>query len=328
MKVLITGGTGFIGSRLALKCAVTGHQVTVLGQENTQAEAANKKLVETKGVQVVLASVTDPQLTDLLHGFDIVFHLAAAQHEMNVPDQRFWDVNVKGTKNILEASVKAGVRRFVHGSTIGVYGAALDGMLYESSATKPDNIYGITKLEGEKAVLSFGVKLPVTVVRISETYGPGDHRLLKLFKAIKKQAFLMIGKGTNSHHLIFIDDLCEALLMVAFSSQAQGETFVVAGKDVVTTNEMVSIIAAKLGTGTWRFHAPLYPFMALATVLEKTLRPLNVQPPLHRRRLDFFKKSFAFSQDKTRNLLGFNPRVGFREGVSATCDWYREMGYL
>jgi nucleoside-diphosphate-sugar epimerase len=328
MKVLITGGTGFIGSRLALKCAVAGDQVTVLGQENTPAEAANKKVVETKGAKVILASVTDPKLSDLLKGFDIVFHLAAAQHEMNVPDQRFWDVNVKGTKNILEASFKAGVRRFVHGSTIGVYGAALDGMLHENSATKPDNIYGITKLEGEKAVLSFREKVPVTVVRISETYGPGDHRLLKLFKAIEKKAFFMIGKGTNSHHLIYIDDLCEALLKAAFAPKAEGETFVLAGRDVVTTNEMVSIIAAKLGTDTWRFHAPLYPFIALATVLEKTLRPLNVQPPLHRRRLDFFKKSFAFSQDKTRNVIGFNPRVSFSEGISSTCDWYREMGYL
>ncbi len=234
---------------------------------------------------------------------------------------------LRGQKIFFEASVKAGVRRFVHGSTIGVYGAALDGMLDEASATKPDNIYGITKLEGEKAVLSFGA-IPVTVMRISETYGPGDHRLLKLFKAVKKKAFFMIGKGTNSHHLIYIDDLCEALLTAASSPKAEGETFVLAGKDVITTNEMVAIIAAKVGTDTWRFHAPLYPFMALATVLEKTLRPLNVQPPLHRRRLDFFKKSFAFSQEKTRNVLGFNPRVSFREGVGATADWYRQMGYL
>ena len=328
MNVLITGGTGFIGSRLALKCALAGHQVTVLGQENTPAEAANKKLLDAQGIKVVLASVIDPQLGNLLDGFDLVFHLAAAQHEMNVPDQRFWDVNVKGTKNILEASLKAGVRRFVHGSTIGVYGAALHGTLDETSETQPDNIYGITKLEGEKAVRSFGEKLPVTVVRISETYGPGDHRLLKLFKAIQKKAFFMIGPGTNRHHLIYIDDLCDALLTAASAPKAEGEIFVLAGKDIVTTNEMVAIIAAKLNVKTRSFHAPLTPFMALATVLEKTLRPLNMQPPLHRRRLDFFKKSFAFSQDKTRNVLGFNPRVSFREGVSATADWYREMAYL
>jgi len=275
-----------------------------------------------------LSSVIDSSIGDWLQGFEVVFHLAAAQHEMNVPDQKFWDVNVKGTKNILEASAKAGIRRFIHGSTIGVYGAALDGMLDEGSAIQPDNIYGITKLEGEKAVFSFRQQLPVTVVRISETYGPGDHRLLKLFKAIKKKAFFMIGPGTNRHHLIYIDDLCEALLSAATTQGAEGELFVLAGKEVVTSEEMVAIIAATLGTKTWRLHAPLYPVMALATVLERTLRPMNIQPPLYRRRLDFFKKSFVFSQTKTLKVLGFTPCVGFREGVRATADWYRQMGYL
>jgi nucleoside-diphosphate-sugar epimerase len=328
MKVLITGGTGFIGSRLALRCAAAGHQVRVLGQENTLAEAANSKLLKTKGAEVVLASVNDSNIRDWLNGFEVVFHLAATQHEMNVPDRRFWDVNVEGTINILNASTKVGVDRFVHGSTIGVYGAALEGMLDESSATKPDNIYGITKLEGEKAVLSSGKDLPVTVVRISETYGPGDRRLLKLFKAINKKAFFMVGHGTNRHHLIYIDDLCEGLLRAATAPKAKGETFVLSGKDIVTSNEMVAIIADTLGTTTWRFHAPLSPFVALATLMEKTLRPLNVQPPLHRRRLDFFKKSFAFSQEKVRNVLEFKPCVSFRDGVNETTGWYRQMGYL
>ena len=303
MKIFITGGTGFIGSRLALTYAGLGHTVTVLGQENTPAEVANRKLLAANNVMVALASVTESKVGDLMRGTDFVFHLAATQHEMNVPDKRFWDVNVEGTKNLLQAAQETGVRRFVHGSTIGVYGAALDGMLDEASPTKPDNIYGITKLEGEKAVLSFRTKLPVTVVRISETYGPGDHRLLKLFKAIDKKAFIMIGEGSNRHHLIYIDDLCRAFLAAAESPVAQGEIFVFAGKDIVTTNEMVAAIAEKLGKSTWRVHAPLSPFMALAATLEMTLRPLNIQPPLHRRRLDFFRKSFAFAHEKARSLL-------------------------
>ena len=127
MKVFITGGTGFIGSRLALSCASAGHQVAVLGQENTAAEVANRTLLDSKGIQILLRSVNEPDICHQLRGIDIVFHLAATQHEMNVPDQRFWEVNVKGTKNMLNAAAKAGVRQFVHGSTIGVYGAALDG---------------------------------------------------------------------------------------------------------------------------------------------------------------------------------------------------------
>jgi dihydroflavonol-4-reductase len=327
MNVLITGGTGFIGSRLALKCVEKGHSVTVLGQENTPAEAANKRLLESKGIKVVLASVTDEALHDL-QGFTVVYHLAATQHEMNVPDQKFWDVNVKGTKKIIEASAKNGVRRFVHGSTIGVYGAALAGEIDEQSPVRPDNIYGVTKLEGEKIVLSFRDKLPITVVRISETYGPGDHRLIKLFRAIKKNAFFVIGDGTNRHHPIYIDDLTDALLLAAIVETAEGEVFVLPGKDIVTTDQMVAIIAGQLGAKTRRFHAPLFPFDALAILLETALRPLKIQPPLHPRRLDFFKKSFILSQKKARNVLGFAPKVSFHQGAAETIKWYSTMGYL
>ena len=329
MKVLITGGTGFIGSRLALQLLEKGHTVTILGQENNEAEAANKHLVAAKGGKVVLASVTEREkIVSVLQGIDLVYHLAAAQHEANVPDQKFWDVNVSGTENVLQASVQAGVKRLIHGSTIGVYGTALEGQIDEQTALKPDNIYGITKREGEKLVRSFLDKLPAVIIRISETYGPGDRRLLKLFKAIKKKMFVMIGPGKNIHHLIYIDDLIAGFLLAASAEAAVGETFVLAGKDALTTNEMVAIIAEHLGSQVPKMRAPLPLFLLLAATTETVLRPLGIQPPLHRRRMDFFKKSFVFSQQHARTVLGFVPQYSFRQGVIATTQWYVEQGYL
>src|SRR5678809_506559 len=122
MNILITGGTGFIGSRLALKCLEDGHSVKILGRENNAAESENRKLLESNGIKITLGSVTESdKVYEVCQGIDLVYHLAAAQHEANVPDQHFWEVNVTGTRNILEASVKAQVKRFIHGSTIGVY---------------------------------------------------------------------------------------------------------------------------------------------------------------------------------------------------------------
>jgi len=329
MNALITGGTGFIGSRLALKCLERGDSVTVFGQENTSAEVENRQLMESRGAEVTLGSVTDrDKVFASVNGVDVVYHLAAAQHEANVPDQVFWDVNAGGTKNILEASEKRGVKRFVHGSTIGVYGSSLGGSIDEQSPLKPDNIYGITKLEGEKLAFSYRKKLPVVIIRISETYGPGDRRLLKLFKAIKKKAFFMIGNGENIHHLIFVDDLIEGFFQAAVTEKAAGEIFVLAGKEFLTTNDMVRVIAEDLGTGGPRFHAPLSPFLMVATVMEKTMRPMGIQPPIHRRRMDFFRKSFFFSHQKASDILGFAPKFSFKEGVSETVKWYNEMGYL
>lgn len=329
MNIFITGGTGFIGSRLALRCLSKGYRVQVLGQKGKPAENDNGMILENSGVKVIDGSVTDKEgLKTWLQGVDIVFHLAAVQHEMNVPDQKFWDVNVTGTQNMLEASLAAGVKRFVHGSTIGVYGTALQGSVNEKSQVEPDNIYGVTKLEGEKLVASFHDQIPTVIIRISETYGPGDRRLLKLFRAIKQNMFFMIGPGNNLHHLIYIDDLIDGLLLASREEQAVGQMFVLAGKEGLSTNDMVKTIADHIGTKIPSFRAPLWAFMWVATILESVLRPLGIQPPLHRRRMDFFKKSFTFSQDHARHQLGFTPQKDFRQGVAATAAWYQTMDCL
>ncbi len=329
MRVVITGGTGFIGSRLALRCLAEGHEVRVLGQENTPAEARNRAQLEAEGVEVQLGSVTDrKQVFSAIQGADWVFHLAAAQHEANVPDRHFWDVNVEGTRNVLEACVAAQVQRLVHGSTIGVYGSALAGPLDESSPVRPDNIYGRTKLEGERLVLSYRDRLPVVVIRISETYGPGDLRLLKLFKAIQKGAFFLIGDGQNLHHLIYVEDLVRGFLQAAASPETPGQVFVLAGKEVLTTREMVETIAQALGARVPSISVPLLPVLGAAVAMEAVLRPLGIQPPLHRRRMDFFRKSFHFSNRRATEVFGFNPEISFAEGVRRTIRWYVEQGYL
>ena len=329
MQVLITGGTGFIGSQLALRCLQRGDAVRVFGQLNTAAETENVRMIEEQGAEIMLGSVTETEkIFQAVKGVEVVFHLAAAQHEVNVPDRVFWDVNVKGTKAILAACIQSGVRRFVHGSTIGVYGSALTGMMSEDSVLKPDNLYGKTKLAGEQAVIAASEQLPVVVIRISETYGPGDRRLLKLFKGIDKNLFFIVGNGDNIHHLIYIQDLIDGFLMAADQSGNDGEIFVLAGREPLTTTEMIHTIADVLGQPPPRLKLPLFPFMLMAMVMEKTLKPLGIQPPLHRRRMAFFIKSFLFSQKKASDQLGFNPRFSFYQGASETADWYKQRRLL
>ena len=329
MKVLITGGTGFIGSRLAVRCQQRGDEVVILAQMNTPAEKENAAELEKQGFSVVIGGVADKDVVaTAVQGCDTVFHLAAAQHEANVGDKHFWDVNVEGTRNLLDASVDAGIKRFVHGSTIGVYGVEMQGELSETSPLKPDNIYGVTKRAGEELVISYKDKLPVTVIRISETYGPGDRRLLKLFKGIKKRTFFVIGNGENKHQLIYVDDLIDGMFLAAEKEQALGEVFVLAGDEIVTTNDMVDVIAETTHVKKLRYKAPMWPFYILAIIMEKTLKPLGIQPPLHRRRLDFFKKTLHFSPDKPANLLGFKSAIDFKKGSEQTAAWYERQGML
>lgn len=329
MQVLITGSSGFIGCQLAAKCHELGHSVIATAQLNTEIEKVRCQRLKQLGVDVRIIGLHDrAQLADSLSGCDVVFHLAAAQHEANVPDQHFRDVNVEGTRTLLQASRDASVGRFVHGSTIGVYGSALEGELDENSETRPDNIYAVTKLEGEQVVRGFGNSIPVTIIRISETYGPGDLRLLKLFRAINKHSFFVIGNGLNLHQLIFVDDLVRGLLAAAEKQSAIGSTIVLAGSERLTTTQMCEYIAQALNSKLPRFRAPMLPFNVAAIFLESVCRPLGIQPPLHPRRLDFFRKTFLFNTAKATKLLGFTPSVSFQAGAVKTAEWYSANGDL
>src|SRR5450755_1773859 len=183
MKMLVTGGTGFIGLRLALAARAVGHTVVVAGQMNSDAERARAAELARGGVDIEQGPLQDADYARrVVQGCEKVIHLAAAQHEANVPDEYFFDVNVNGTRTLLEACKAAGVQRFVYGSTIGIYGEATGEALDEKSPPRPVNVYGRSKLQAEGVVNAFQDALQVCIVRISETYGPGDFRLLKLFR--------------------------------------------------------------------------------------------------------------------------------------------------
>jgi nucleoside-diphosphate-sugar epimerase len=329
MKLLLTGGTGFIGSRLALEARRRQVDVTVTGQVNNDAERSRAAGLERAGVRLETGPLQDAAFSRrVVAGRDTVIHLAAAQHESGVPDSYFEEVNVVGTRTLLDASREARVRRFVYGSTIGIYGSAAEGKLDESSPPNPDNVYGRTKLAAERVVQEQGGDVETCIVRISETYGPGDFRLLKLFRAVDRGKFLMIGSGENRRQVMYVDDLVRALLLAAEHPAASGEVFVMPGDEVLTTRQMVDVIAEVLGRRVPRVRLPMWPFLAAAALFEATFKPLGMDPPLHRRRLDFFRKSFVFSTDKAQRVLGFAPLVPFRQGARETAEWYRAAGYL
>ncbi len=329
MRVLITGGTGFIGERLCKRCIREGHTVRVLAKVNTDAESRRQQELEKLNVEFIDGSVTDPAVVQsAVQGIDWVFHLAAAQHEAGAGEGHFMAVNVEGTRTLLDACVEAGVKRFMHGSTIGIYGSPTTGVIDTDSPPAPDNIYGISKLEGESVVRTFMPKLPCTIIRISEVYGRGDQRLLKLFRGIDKGMFFMIGRGDNHHHLVHVDDLVEAFLAAVADQGTIGQTYLIAGSDAVTTREMVDTIAAVLHKPKPKLQAPMSLFMGLAVVVETLCKPFGINPPLHRRRMDFFRKSFRFSDRLVNQLPGFTPRVVFADGAADTAAWYRQQGML
>jgi dihydroflavonol-4-reductase len=328
-RILITGGSGFIGARLAQLARQRGHALTVVTAVNNAPERARCDELTKGGITVVVASLEDSAaLQRTLPGHDAVIHLAAAQHEAGRPEAYFHQINVEGTQRLLELASRAGIRRFVHGSTIGVYGSAADSVLDEHSPLAPDNSYGRTKAAAESVVRNAPAGMQFCIIRISETYGPGDMRLLKLFRGVQTGRYVTAGSGENEHQLIYVDDLVGGLLAACVAPAASGATIVLAGSERVTTNAMVAAISAAVGSKRRVRHLPLWPFAAAGYVFEKTFSPLGLKPPLHRRRLDFFRKSFRFSTAAAERLLGVRAQVGFADGARLTAQWYRSRGML
>lgn len=326
--ILITGATGFIGSRMAQRLQNQGVELRLLGRLRNDVERSRAATLQSLGLAVHEIDLTEADLAGQVEGVDFVIHLAAAQHEANQPEAYFEKVNVQGTRRLLEASIAANVRRFVYGSTIGVYGQALDGEIDENSRVAPDNHYGRTKLAAEQVVRRHADRIEVAIARISETYGPGDYRLLKLFSGIDKGVFFLIGSGENLHQLVFVDDLVDGLHELGTSDRTVGQTVVLAGDEILSTRNMCEHIAEAVGRPLRRIRLPMLPFMIAAVTFEQTLGRVGIQPPLHRRRLDFFRKSFYFSPTARDRLLTWRPAVTFAEGSGLAADWYRDAGLL
>ncbi len=328
MKLLVTGVTGFIGSRLAPRLVERGYAVRGLALARNESEKAAARELDASGVEFTLGSVTDPDVVrEAARGAEAAIHLAAAQAEMNVPDQHYRDVNVDGVRALLEACREAGVRRVVHASTIGVYGVP-NGVVNESTPCAPANIYGRSKLEGEEVARQGNGEVETVVIRVPEIYGPGDRRLLKLFGPVKRGRFPIIGNGLNIHQPMYVYDLIDGLTRALTVPEAAGQLFVFGGPEELTTNEMAAKVAAAVGVDPPRLRLPMAPLLLVATIMEKTLRPLGIQPPLHRRRLDFYRKSFRIDANKARDVLQFEPATAFEAGAVATAQWYEEQGLI
>jgi nucleoside-diphosphate-sugar epimerase len=329
--VLITGGTGFIGSHLAERLIAKGQQVRVLAKLNTSREQDNAMLLRKAGAEVIVGGVEDASLMkQAMEGVTRVFHIAAAMREANVPDALFWKINVQATEKLLQASLGSGVNRFVYCSTVGVMGRPERLPADEDIVCQPNDIYQRTKYEAEKVVLRYHREhdMPVVIIRPPEVYGPRDFRLLKLFRGIKNGRFLMIGDGKGKHHLLFIDDLIDGMELAAEKREATGQVFILADESAIELNEFVKLIARQLEVSIPRARIPYAPVYLLAMMVEFLCRPLRIQPPLYRRRVKFFKHNYWFDITKARQTIGFNPRIGLPAGISRTIRWYTEAGLL
>lgn len=326
-RILVTGGTGFTGAHLVRRLISRGHDVVVLDNKKG---IVYEDLVDL-GAEIRIGSVTDKKLIEeLVTGCDTVHHLAAAFREVNVPKALYWDVNVNGTRYLLEASERHGVKRFVYCSTCGVHGDVEDPPAAEDAPITPADYYQLTKYEGEKVAREFierGMK--VSILRPAAIYGPEDpERWLMLVKRVSKGRFLMFGDGKATYHPLYIDNLIDAFELSAEKEAAVGQTYLIADNDYYQLNDLVTEIGSALNIDVDIVHLPFTPLWVAAALTEVVYSPFKRNPPLFRRRVDWFRQNRAFDITKAKDELGYDPKVDLRTGIKRTTDWYRLHGYI
>jgi dihydroflavonol-4-reductase len=326
MKVLVTGATGFTGGHLARRLRAHGDTVRVMVRDVARAES-----LAAAGCAVVEGDLTEPEsLPTACREVEVVYNIAALYRTAGLPAESYRAVNATGVAALIEAAAAAGVRRVVHCSTVGVHGDIEHPPGNEDAPLRPGDVYQDTKLEGERlataAATSAGIEL--VIARPSGIYGPGDRRLFKLFGAVAKGRFVLLGSGRIFYHLTYVEDLCDGFRLCGTVPAAAGRTYILAGAETPTLRELIETTADVAGVKPRVLRLPVWPVWLAGALCEAVCAPLGVEPPLYRRRVDFFTKSRAFDITRARQELGFAPTVSLRDGIGRTLEWYRAEGWL
>ena len=330
MKVLVTGATGFTGGHLARQLAARGNEVRALVRAKSLARFA-ASVLPAAGITAIEGDLLAPDaLVRACDGVEVVYHIAATYREAGQPDSAYRAINVDGTRHLLEAARAAGARRLVHCSTGGVHGHVAHPPANEDAPFNPGDVYQDTKLEAETMAREFGVArdFEVVVARPIGIHGPGDTRFLKMFKGLARGRFPMLGSGAVFYHLTYIDDLVEGFRLCGEVPGARGRTYILAGETYLTLDALVALVAEELGVEPPRFHLPVWPVWLAGLACELVCVPLRIEPPLYRRRVDFYTKSRAFDISRAKTELGYAPQVDLRTGIQRTIAWYRDAGWI
>lgn len=324
VSVFVTGGTGFVGTALTRRLLASGARVTVLARS-----AAKAAPLAALGARIAHGDLNDSPgaVRPAAAGAEAVFHVAAL---MGGPLEAQRRVNVEGTRRVLEAAVATGARRFVHISSIAVYGNVLPLCVDECTPLTPGSSpYGITKAAGERLVRAFEAEhgLAATVVRPGMIFGPGSNMwTANAFRLARLRPTPFLGDGAMPVHAVDLEDLVDLLLEAGQHPAAAGETFNAVIDPAPTWREYIGAYARLAGHDEWR-ALPIWPARALAGLLLLGAPRYSVVRDL----TDMIERVVSpswFSAEKARHLLGWEARTTPAEGAARSAVWLRETGLL
>lgn len=320
MRVLVTGGAGFIGRAIADRLRADGDDV------------AGVDLAADPEAGVVAGDTTAPAAwRGHLEGCDAVIHTAAVVSNAVDLDEQ-WRVNVLGTRRVIEAARDAGVRRFVHLSSIRAFSdtAFPDGVT-EDHPVRPDgNPYVDTKIASEHVALQAQAagEIETTIIRPGDVYGPGSVPwVLKPLDAIRSGQFLLPARGAGVHSPVYVEDLVAGVVLALRSPAAAGQVFTIAGPRGVRSDEYFGHLYRMLGR-RGPLAIPTAPAVALAAVADRVNRLRGARSEVNAISMRYLARRGTYSIEKARRVLGYEPAVDLDEGMRRTEAWLRETGRI
>jgi nucleoside-diphosphate-sugar epimerase len=329
---LITGATGLLGSHIAERLVQEGRRVRALVRPGS-----NLRFLEELGVELVTGDLSDPaSLRKAVEGVDVVFHSAAKVGDWG-PWREFQLHTIDGTRRLVEACAGTRLQRFVHISSISVYGhpKPKPGGITEHDPFATRfwwwDYYPRAKIAAEQIVWDAhrSIGLPVTVIRPGWIYGPRDRTSLsRLATALSNGSVWILGDGNNLLNTIYVTNVVDACLLAAEKTNALGRAYNVCHDGPITQREFIRLFATALGVRppTWRMPMWLALYGGFWGEAFGRLFGIRQPPPVTRYAVWLMGRKTAYSTERARKELDWQPRVGYEEGIQRTVEWYQQPG--
>jgi nucleoside-diphosphate-sugar epimerase len=328
--ILVTGATGAVGPRVVHALNQAGFRSRTFSVDTPTSG------MFPQSVEVLIGDVTDQvAVQSAIRGVDAVVHMAALLHIVNPPSElreKYERVNVGGTATVIEAAIKAGVKRVVLFSTIAVYGPSDGCVLNEMSPTHPDTFYAQTKRAAEQIVLNArsadGQPLG-TVLRLGAVYGSrikGSYE--RLTHALARNRFIPIGSGLNRRTLVYDKDVGHAVALTVSHSTAAGRVFNITDSEFHSLNEIIESICSALGRKPPRMSLPVEPTRGLVGLVETGCRSIGLKPTVTRAMIDKYTEDIAVDGSLIQKELGFIPQYDLKTGWEETIREMQACGAL
>lgn len=327
MKVLVTGGTGFLGSHVAEQLTQSGHEVRALVRRSSDTKFLNT----LENLRLVIGAVDDPASLDgAVEGVDAVVH-SAGLVKAKRPEE-FERVNAEGTRNLLEATKQRApnLKRFVLVSSLTAGGPSRDGSpVHPQDEPRPVTYYGRSKLSAERIAKSFASELPVTIIRPPTLYGPRDREVLIFFRSIKNGVLPMTTPAHAKQSMLYGPDCAQACIRALEAPVESGSLYSVDDGPPHTFLEMIEAAEVAMGRrARLRFPLPRPVTLGAAFASEVFGKVTNRAVIFTRDKCNELFEQWVSDSSEARERLGWQPHVRFDEGIKLTIDWYKQHGWL